>query len=279
MTAVGADGAAFGRGDDAGIEPSDDANDEHQDRPDAGKRSAALAPERGTIREGDRRRQRRIEGAADHDHDHVDRGGEQAGENAGDQQLGHRDLGENSVDDESDARRDKRVEGAAAGADTGGEPLVVFVLEHFGHGEARHHRRRGHARARGGAETSAGPVRRDREPARQRTEPSMRRAEQRGTDARIASDGAHQQEHRDRGQVPAGGEHEGRVAERAERDVEITQVPEAEERDRTHRDADRHAQRDEHQHSAKAAQRQRERVHSSPPPRSRPRAVSAAPRR
>ena len=108
-----------------------------------------------------------VEPAADHDHDHVDGGGEQPGNDAGDQQLGDRDLGEHAVEHEQDARRDQRIERAAARDRAGGEPLVVAVLEHFRHRELRHRGGGGDARAGRRAEARAGPVGRDRKPAGQ----------------------------------------------------------------------------------------------------------------
>ena len=86
-------------------------------------------------------------------------------------------------------------------------------------------------------------------------------AEQRRTDTGIGGNRAHQQEHRDRGQIPTGGEHERRVAQDAERDIEIAQVPKPEERDAAHGDADRNAQPDQDQHGDKAGAGDRKRAH------------------
>ncbi len=139
-------------------------------RPNLGERGPALAPKRRAVLEHDPRAERGIEPAADQDHDHVDRGRQNAGKYPGDQQLDDRDLGENPVDHERDARRNQRIERAAAGADAGGEALVVFVLQHFRDGEARHHGGGGDAR-------SARPRRSRRRPSWWR--PQARRASRR----------------------------------------------------------------------------------------------------
>src|SRR3982074_3542089 len=71
----GADGAALGGRDHAGIEAAHHADDEDEDRPYSRKRIPAFAPERRAIGKRDLRGKRRIDRAAHHDHDHVDRGG------------------------------------------------------------------------------------------------------------------------------------------------------------------------------------------------------------
>ena len=204
---------AFGRRHHAGIKPADHAHDQHDDRPDFAERRPALAPQRRAVGKLDRRGERRIEPAADHDHDHVGGGGEQPGNDAGNQQLGDRDLGEHAVEHEQDARRDQRIERAAACDRAAGEALVVAVLEHLRHRELRHRGGGGDAGTGRRTEARAGPVGRDREPAGQSAEPGVGRAVKPRADARVACDRAHQQEHRDRGQLPVGGEHERRVGE------------------------------------------------------------------
>ena len=100
-----------------------------------------------------------------HDRQHVHRSGEQAGNDAGDEQLADVLLGDDAVDREHRRRRQHGAERAAGGDHAGGERLRIVVAAHLRIGDGREGRggrdRRAGDRGKAGAGGDGG----DAEPA------------------------------------------------------------------------------------------------------------------
>ena len=74
--------------------------------------------------------------APDHDHDDDDETGHahEAGEHAGDEQVGDALFRKDAVDDEIRARRDEAADAAGTGQRPDGQLVVIAVPPHFGQG-------------------------------------------------------------------------------------------------------------------------------------------------
>ena len=252
----------LGRRHDAEIEPADDAEDQDPDRPHLGQRTPPLTPGDGLL---ERRRQLGTQLAAHDDHRGVDQRGHKPGQDAGDEQLGNRNLGEDAVEHEADRRRDHRPQRSGAGDDAGRQPLVVAVARHLGDGDAAHGRGGGDRRAGGGRKPRAGEVGGDREPARQSAEPHTPGAEQRRADARMVGHRAHQQEHRDRRKRPMGGEVEGLGLQHAGGHAPALELADADHGDQQQGQPDRKPEHDQHQQRAERPETEIERRHEDRP--------------
>ena len=182
------------------------------------------------------------------DHPEIDHGREQdagneARDDAGDQELADGGLGRDAVDHHGDARRDQDIERRADADRAGGEFVGIAVAAHFRHGDLGHHRRRGSARAGHGAEDAAGEDGGDRKPALDVRAPVA------GSGVKVAREPArggekcHQDEHRDRRQRVIRHRAERRQADDPHHLAEIAgDNVDAEHAGSRERDRDRHAE-------------------------------------
>ena len=199
------------------------------------------------------------------DHEGEQDAGDDPRHDAGDQELADRGLGGDAVDHHGDARRNQNVE-RRADADCARRQLVgIAVAAHFRHGDLGHHRGRGRAGARHGAENAAGEHGGDGEPA-----PDVR-APVGGGGVEVAGEPArgreerHQDEHGDRGQRVVGHRAERRQADDAHHLAEVAgDEIDAEHAGARERDRDRHA---EHERENQHEQRKRDHVRSFRPMR------------
>ena len=180
--------------------------------------------------------------ADDRDRDHVHRDGEDARDDAGDEQLADVLLGDQAVDREHRRGRDHDAERAAGRDHAGREALRIAEAAHLrigDLGEGRGGRDRGAADRR---EAAAGRDRRDAEPAAQMAEERIGGAEQLAAHARGGGERAHQQEQRHHGEIEVGHRAHRGVADDLQRRQAGGEIAEAGDADEAHRHADRHAQ-------------------------------------
>ena len=149
---------------------------------------------------------------ADHHHrHHVHRRGEQARNDAGDEELADVLLGDDAVDREHRRRRQHGAERTAGGNHAGGEGLRIVVAAHLRIGDGRERRGGRHRRAGNRGKAGAGGDGGDAEPAPEMSDEGIGGAEQFAAHAGIRHERAHEQEHRD--------DAEGVVGHRAHRGV------------------------------------------------------------
>ena len=172
---------------------------------------------------------------------HADR--DDAGDDAGDEQLADVLLGDQPVDREHGGRRDHDAERAAGGDHAGGEALRIAELAHLRIGHLGEGGGGGDRGAADGGEAAAGSDGRDAETAAQMAEKGIGGAEQFAAHAGGRGEGAHQQEQRDDGEFGVGGGADRRLRQDLQGRPDVADhVAEAEHADRAHGDADRHAQ-------------------------------------
>ena len=199
----------------------------------------------------------------DRDGDHVHRDGEDAGQDAGDEQLADVLLGDQAVDREHGGGRDHDAERAAGRDHAGRERLRIAEAPHLGirHlGEGRGGRDRGAADRR---EAAAGRDGGNAEPAAQMAEEGIGGAEQLAAHARGGGERAHQQEQRDHREVEVGHRAHRGVAHDLQRRPAGGEVGKAGHADEAHRHADRHAQQHQHEQGDEADDRDRVGAHST----------------
>src|SRR6185312_6970505 len=126
-----ADAAGFGRSksrqERQAVEPADDENEQRKRRPYLLYRGQSFRP-RSPLAERQKIRPR-ITDQRDGDEIHADR--QQAGENAGDEQLADILLGNDAINRKHDGRRQHGAERAARGNDAGGETFRIAEAAHF----------------------------------------------------------------------------------------------------------------------------------------------------
>ena len=144
--------------------------------------------------------------APDHDHDDDDETGHahEAGEHAGDEQVGDALFRKDAVDDEIRARRDEAADAAGTGQRPDGQLVVIAVPPHFGQGDGHHgdtaDQGVAHHRAEGGTGAHAGYG----EAAAEMAAPVAGRAVQVFAEPAVETEEAHQQkEHQGRPRVTA----------------------------------------------------------------------------
>ncbi len=241
--AAGAAARRFGRGEHAAVDAADDEGEQQQRRPDVAQRREALRPR--AARAG--RQVARPRHADDRDGDHVHGDGEDAGQDAGDEQLADVLLGDQPVDREHRRGRDHDAERAAGGDHAGGEGLRIAVAPHLRIGDLRERRRGRDRRAADRRKAAAGRDGGDAEPAPEMAEEGVRGAEQLAAHAGGGGERAHQQEHRDDGEIVVGHRAHGGVADDLEGGRAADDVGEAADAHQSHRHADRHAQQHQHE--------------------------------
>ncbi len=176
------------------------------------------------------------------DGDHVHGHRQQAGNDAGDEQLADVLLGDDAVDREHGRGRQHRAQRAAGRDHAGGEGLRIAEAAHFRIGHRRERRSRRHRRAADRGKAAAGRDGGDAEPAAQMPDKSVGGAEQVAAHAGIADEGAHQQEHRDHAERIVGDRAHRGLADQFQRRRAADEIAEAGNADEAHRHADRHAQ-------------------------------------
>ena len=258
--AGGADGTSLGRRCDPPVDRSDHQHGQHQHRHDAAQSAEFDRPRRALLQ---RRRKLR---AQYHFQDHG--GGEQdrhhdARQDAGDEQVADRCLGEDAIDDHRHARRDEDAERAARGGRPERERLVVAALDHFRH----RHRTDGRGGHRAGAadrgKNRASEYGRDGQRTGKPAQPHMRGAKEIVPDPGRRQCLAHQHEQRNDHEHEVARLGEGDVAELAQRvrrnENRRTQNADGAERDRHRRPRHHqgHEDNDEREESEKRFHRRR----------------------
>ena len=190
--------------------------------------------------------------ADDHHREHVHRGGEQAGNDAGDEQLADVLLGDDAVDREHGRRRQHGAERAAGGDDAGSKRLRIVVAPHFRIGDGGESRGGGDRRARDRGKAGAGRDGGDAQPALEMAEEGIGGAEQFAAHAGIGHERAHQQEHRDDAEGVIGHRAHRGQADAFQRRGAADDVGKAGDADEPHRHADRHAQQHQREQHDKA---------------------------
>ena len=176
------------------------------------------------------------------DGDHVHGHRQQAGNDAGDEQLADVLLGDDAVDREHGRRRQHGAQRAAGRDHAGGEGLRIAEAAHFRIGHGRKRRGGRHRRAADRGKAAAGRDGGDAQPAAQMADKAVGGAEQFAAHAGIADEGAHQQEHRDHAEGVVGHRAHRGLADQLQRRRAADQIAEAGDADEAHRHADRHAQ-------------------------------------
>ena len=98
----------------------------------------------------------RAEAGNDPDHGDIKKHRDDAGDNAGDEQVADAFFGQDAVDDQRRRGRNEDAHGAAGGDRAGGETFVVVVAAHGRDGDFSHGCRGGDGRARNGGKAAAG---------------------------------------------------------------------------------------------------------------------------
>ncbi len=182
-------------------------------------------------------------------------GRDDAGNDAGDEQLADAGLGHDAVDHHDDRRRDQDAERAAGRDRAGGERVAVAVLAHrrIGHlGEGRGGRDRGAAdRAEAGAGDDGGHGK----PAAPVAEEAVGGVIELVGHPRAHHEVAHQDEQRDDRQRVGQPGLVGHLRDHRRGDVEVELVGDAGEADDAHGEGHRHAQEREDEESRKSDQR------------------------
>jgi hypothetical protein len=182
-----------------------------------------------------------------------DRGEQDAGDDAGDEQLADRLLGDDAVDDQRQRGRDEDAQRAAGGDEAGGQFLRVAALPHLRDAHAAHGGAGGRAGAAHGGEHRAAEDVGHAEAAGQLVEPAMRRLVEVRRRPRLADRRAHQDEQRDGEQgevVQLAVERLGDVLQVARRHEEEHEA----ERHAAQREGDRHAGEQQQQRRAEVEQ-------------------------
>ena len=220
------------------VEPADHENEQQHRRPDVLQAAEALAP--GGLGSG--RQEVRAEPADQRDGDHVHCHREDAGNDAGDEQLSDVLLGDDAVDRKHGRRRQHGAQRAAGRDHAGGEGLRIAEAAHFRIGDRREGRSCRHRRAADRGKAAAGRDGGNAEPAAQMADKAVGGAEQFAAHAGIADERSHQQEHRDHAEGVVGDRAHRGLADQFQRRREADQIPEAADADEAHRHADGHAQ-------------------------------------
>ncbi len=129
---------------------------------------------------------------------------EDAGHDAGDEELDHRGAGDHRVEQHRDRRRDDDRERGRRGDHRGRELLAVAAASHRRDQDRAQRRRVGDRRAGDLGEKERRPDRHHRQPAADPAEQRRRERDQPARDARRVHDRARQDEQRDRDQREAG---------------------------------------------------------------------------
>ena len=156
----------------------------------------ARAPARG-LRFAD---QFRLQLRRDHHVDDHAAGGEQAGDDAGEEQLADRQFGQHAPDDHQHRRRDQHAEAGAAGDAAEREIAPIAVAAHFRIGDARERSGGGDADAGDEAEQRIGDDGCGGEPARQPFAGAVGERVEVARGAAFGEEVAHQHEQRDDGE-------------------------------------------------------------------------------
>nr|CAA46093.1 hypothetical protein [Bordetella pertussis] len=128
---------------------------------------------------------------------------QEAGENAGDEQLGDGDVGRHAVDDHDDGRRNQQAQGTGAGQRAEDLVLRIAAPRQFGDGHLAHRGAGGGRRAGNRGEDGAADDVGVQQPAGQPVQPRREALEQVLGQAGAEQDLAHPQEQRQGGQRPA----------------------------------------------------------------------------
>ncbi len=195
--------------------------------------------------------------ADDHDGEHVHRGGEQARNDPGDEQLADVLLGDDAVDRQHGRRRQHGAERAAGGDHAGGERLRVVVAAHFRIGDGGERRRGGDRRARDRRKTRARHDGGNAKPALEMSDERIGGAKQLAAHARVGHERAHQQKHRDDAERVVGHRAHRGEADVLQRRRAADDVGKAADPDETHGHAHRHAQQHQREQGHKAKDRDR----------------------
>ena len=250
--AEGPDPRAFRGREDAAVNATHDDDKEHQYRPHALERHEPLCPSRA-LAAGPRGRI----GPYDPLHRKAQQECRQdAGQNAGCEQLADVGFGQHAVDHHDRRRRNENAEGTAAGDRASRQSIRIAELAHGGIGDLGHGGGGRDRRPADGAEAGAGTHRRHRKSAAQMADAGVRRAEQLLRHPGSRDQIAHEYEerhHRERiiasRLVDLGLHHrEGR------REVPVAQISDAEETDHAHSDGNRDAQQRKRHHQTEADQ-------------------------
>ena len=233
------------------VEPADDEKEQEEHGPDAAERPAPVRPGRPLSgRPG-----LRAAGHREADRGQVAQHAEQAGNDAGDEELADGGLGQQPVDDEDHRRRDQDPEGAPGRDRSGGQAVVVAEPAHLRHRHLRHRRGGGERRSADGGESGARADRRHREAAPEVAEEGVGGPVQLARETALVHEQPHQDEERNDGQaVVLRGVDDQPPDHRDGASVGV-EMHVAEHPDETHRERDRHAEQDEGQHRREADQR------------------------
>ena len=135
--------------------------------------------------------------APDRDRHHEHHGQDDAGHDAGDEQVGDVVLGDEAVHDEGGARRDQDAEVAAGGDGAERQLVVVAVLPHLRQRRLVHRHRRGDVVAADGPERGARAHGGHGQAAAQVPQPLVEALERGADDSSGPRDDAHEHEQRD----------------------------------------------------------------------------------
>ena len=240
--AGGADAAGLGRRkarqERQAVKPADHEDEQQHRRPDVLQARKALAPG-GLLT---RRQEARTKPADQRDGQHVHGHREDAGNDAGDEQLADVLLGDDAVDREHGRRRQHGAQRAAGRDHAGGKGLRIAEAAHFRIGDRRERRGGRDRRAADRGKAAAGRDRGNAEPAAQMADKAVGGAKQFAAHPGIADQRAHQQEHRNHAERIVGhGAHRG-LADQLQRRREAREIAEATDADEAHRHAYGHAQ-------------------------------------
>ena len=161
--AEGADAGAFGGGEDAAVDAAHGEGEQGRHRPDLAQRLQSIAPARPFRRRPGLRVAPADVLHRDAEQDH----GDEAGQEAGREQLADAGLGHDPVEDHDGRGRDQDAERAAGGDRAGGELVGVAVAVHRRVGDLGEGRGGGDRGAADRAEAGAGEHRRHRQAAAQ----------------------------------------------------------------------------------------------------------------
>lgn len=213
----------------------------------AGKRGDPL-PER-RLRRGDA--EPGLQAGPGHDGEDEKNGEEDAGQDAGHEELAYGLFRHDPVDDEDRARRDEDPETAAGGHDPRRQGGIIPVFFHFGQGDGGHRGRCGGGRTADRGKSRAGPDRGDGESPRKVPQKLVGRVEKPTAEPRVVGYLPHKNEQGDDRQVIGTKDGEEVPCEQVQGSVPGDQEAEAEEaddgHDESHRDPDEHQDDENHE--------------------------------
>ena len=188
-----------------------------------------------------------MDGADERDGDQEHRREQEPGQHAGEEQLADRLLGENGVDHHAGARRDQDAERAAGGDHAGGEAVAVAVAAHLRQRDLADGRR---ARDRGAGqrrEPGAGRDRRAGEAATPMADPGIGGGVEIARHSGQGRELSHQDEQRNDAERIRRCEVKRLGAEQRGGGRPAGERGKSDAADEQHRDADRHAQAEQHE--------------------------------